>query len=67
MSSINKKRELGLMTEDKARAALIPPNYNDKARAALNPPNYNDIPVPNKIKPVPHFTDDIFVLAELLS
>jgi hypothetical protein len=48
---LNKKREPGLMTED-------------EARAALNSPKYDEIPIPKKIKPVPHFRDDVFPLPE---
>jgi hypothetical protein len=54
VSSVNEKRERGLMTKD-------------EARAALNPPNYDKIPIPKQIKPVPCFRDDVFALAELLS
>jgi hypothetical protein len=54
VSYINEKRERGLMTED-------------EARAALNPPDYDDIPVPKRIIPVPRFKDDVFALSELLS
>jgi hypothetical protein len=39
----------------------------DEARAALNPPDFDDIPVPKKIRPVPRFRDDAFALAEMLS
>jgi hypothetical protein len=51
---INEKLELGLITED-------------EARAALNPPDYDDIPLPKRIEPVPRFRDDVFALSELLS
>jgi hypothetical protein len=47
LSYIHEKREQGLMTED-------------EARDALNPPNYDDIKVPTKIKIVPHFKDNVF-------
>jgi hypothetical protein len=39
----------------------------DEARAALNPPNYDDIPVPKKTRSVPQFRDGVFALSELLS
>jgi hypothetical protein len=51
VSYINEKRERGLMTED-------------KARAGLNPPNFDDIPVPKKRRLVPRFRDDVFGLSE---
>ena len=54
MSCIHEKREAGLMTED-------------EARVALNPPDYDDTHVPKKIQPVPRFRDDVLALAELLS
>jgi hypothetical protein len=54
VSYVHEKREQGLMTED-------------EARDALNPPDYDDIEVPTKIKPVPRFKDDVFALSELLS
>jgi hypothetical protein len=39
----------------------------DKARAALNPSDvYDDFTVPKKIRLVPRFRDDVFALAEML-
>jgi hypothetical protein len=54
MAYIHEKQELGILSDD-------------EARAALNPPDYEDIPVPKKIKPVPRFRDDLFALSELMS